>query len=263
MLYYAIILLIDKNIKQEFELAFTHLRNRQAISAYNLFLKLAEKEKKLDGSLTALLFVLAAECKARQGKDNHSEFLKAGKQYLKIANADNSYSAKNAYLCAAKCFLRVGNYDEAKDVFKKYESMAPKLVEKNRPVLIVEDSNAVVMKLKNYLQQLGYDKVYTTATGKEALHASEKLLDATQSPVVLLDMGLPDMDGDVVANKLLESRLDIPIILITADEKSSQRVHKTISEGATAFIQKPFTIDDLEKALEKVETDDIILKKQK
>jgi len=254
---------LNKIPKQKFELAYTHFRNRQSISAYNLFLKLAEKEKNLDGSLIALLFVLTAECKTLQGKENNDELLKAGKQYLKIAIADKSYSAKNAYLCAAKCLLRVGNYDEANDAFRRYKNIVPKLVEKNRPVLIVEDSNAIVLKIQNYLQQLGYNQVYTTTTGKEALQTSKKLLDATPSPVVLLDMGLPDIDGDIVASELLESRLDIPIILITADEKSSKRVHKTISEGAAAFIQKPFTIDELEKALVKIETDNIILKKQK
>lgn len=62
-------------------------------------------------------------------------------------------------------------------------------------------------------------------------------------------MGLLDIEGDVVASKLLELKLDLPIILITADEKTSPRVKKTIGWGATAFIQKPFTIDDLRAAL--------------
>ncbi len=255
--------MVDKSIKPEFDLAFTHLRSRQPISAYNLFLKAAEKEKKLDGLRTALLYILAAECKTRQGKDNHDEFTEAAKQYLKIATKDNSYKAKYAYLCAAKCFLRVGKHDDAKNAFKKFQSIVPKLVEITRPVLIVDDSNAVVMKLKNYLQKLGYNDVHVCNTGNEALQVSGKMVKAVQNPIVLLDMGLPDMDGDVVASKLLELKLDMPIILITADEKSSKRVHKTISEGATAFIQKPFTIENLEMALAKVETDEIILKKQK
>jgi len=255
--------LVDKTIKQEFDLAFTHLRNNQHISAYNLFLKLAEKESKSDNLRSALLYFLAAESKTRGGKNNHDEFNEAAKQYLKIATKNNSYKAKIAYLCAAKCFLRIGKHDDAKDAFEKFKGIVPKLVEKTRPVLIVEDSNAVTMKLTNYLQKLGYNDVHACSTGNEALKVSRKLLKATQNPIVLLDMGLPDMDGDIVAGKLLKSKLDIPIILITADEKSSKRVHQTISEGVTAFIQKPFSIDDLETALEKVETDEIILKKQK
>ena len=255
--------MVNITIKQEFDLAFTHLRNNQHISAYNLFLKLAEKESKCDNLRSALLYFLAAECKTRGGKNNHDEFNEAARQYLEIATKDTSYKAKIAYLCAAKCFLRIGKHDDAKDAFEKFKGIVPKLVEKTRPVLIIEDSNAVIMKLKNYLQKLGYNDVHACSTGHEALQVSRKLLKATQNPIVLLDMGLPDIDGDIVASKLLKSKLDIPIILITADEKSSKRVHQTISEGVTAFIQKPFSIDDLETALEKVETDEIILKKQK
>jgi len=76
-----------------------------------------------------------------------------------------------------------------------------------------------------------------------------------KNPIVLLDMGLPDMDGDVVASKLLEEKLDLQIILITADEKTTKRVYKTISSGVVAFIQKPFTIDDMKKALEIAESE--------
>ena len=255
--------MVDKTIRQEFDLAFTHFRNSQYVSAYNMFSTLAKKEEKLDGLRAALLYALAAECKTRQGKNNRDEFIESAKQYLKIATKDDSYRAKIAYLCAAKCFLRVGKHDDAKDAFKKFKSITPKLVEKTRPVLVVEDSNAIVIKLKNYLQKLGYNDVHACTTGNEALQVGGKLLQSKQNPIVLLDIGLPDIDGDVVASKLLESKIDIPIILITADEKSSKKVHKMISEGATAFIQKPFTIDDLETALKKVETDEVILKKQK
>ena len=255
--------MVNKTIKQEFDRAFTHLRNNQHISAYNLFLKLAEKESKSDNLRSALLYFLAAESKTRGGKNNHDEFIQAAKQYLDVATKYNSYKAKIAYLCAAKCFLRVGKHDDAKDAFEKFKNIIPEFVEKTHPVLIVEDSDAVIMKLTNYLQKLGYNDVHTCSTGNEAIQVSRKLLKATQNPIVLLDMGLPDMDGDIVASKLLKSKLDMPIILITADEKSSKRVHQTISEGVTAFIQKPFSIDDLETALEKVETDEIILKKQK
>ena len=255
--------MVDKSIKQDFVIAFTHMQNKQNISAHNLFLRIAEREKKSDSFRSALLYVLAAECKARQGKDNHDEFMEAGKLYLKMANKESHYDAKGAYLCAAKCFLRVGQYDDAKNAFEKSKKLTPKTVGKTRPVVIVEDSDAVVMKLKNYLGKLGYDNVHIFNSGKEAVKASKELFKLPQGPIVLLDMGLPDIDGDIVAGKLLESKLDLPIILITADEKTTDRVRKTIAGGASAFIQKPFNIDDLHKALEKVEIDEIILKQQK
>ncbi len=66
-------------------------------------------------------------------------------------------------------------------------------------------------------------------------------------------MGLPDIQGNQVASELLEKKLDLQIILITADEKTSKNVSETISAGVAAFIQKPFTINDLKKALDTAE----------
>jgi DNA-binding NarL/FixJ family response regulator len=68
-------------------------------------------------------------------------------------------------------------------------------------------------------------------------------------------MGLPDVDGDKVAEKLLAEKLDLQIIIITADEKTTKRVNKTISSGVTAFIQKPFTMDEVKKAIELAESE--------
>jgi len=58
------------------------------------------------------------------------------------------------------------------------------------------------------------------------------------------------LTGDVVAGKLLESKPDLSIILITADEKTAPRVRKTIGLGSTAFVQKPFSINELKNALD-------------
>jgi DNA-binding response OmpR family regulator len=73
--------------------------------------------------------------------------------------------------------------------------------------------------------------------------------------VILLDMGLPDLEGDVVATKLLKDKINLQIIVITADEKTTKRVNKTISTGVSAFIQKPFTLDELKKAIDVAESE--------
>ena len=96
-------------------------------------------------------------------------------------------------------------------------------------------------------------------TGKEAIKQSQKLFKSSKNPIFLLDMGLPDIDGDVVASTILEEKPDSQIILITADEKTSKRVNKTISSGVTAFIQKPFTINDLKDAMNTAESESSIL----
>jgi len=239
----------------DYELAFTHLQNNQNITAYNLFLDLAENQKKNDGIKGALLFMLAAECKSRQNKDNTDETLEAGKLFLNFAKKENNYNVKSAYLCAAKCFLKSGNFDDAKKAFEKSKTLQAPITEVVRPVVIVDDSKSVILKIKNYLKKLGYTSIISCETGKGAIKEFQKLMKSSINPIFLLDMGLPDVDGDVVASKILEEKPDSQIILITADEKSSKRVNKTISSGVTAFIQKPFTINDLKDAMNTVESE--------
>ncbi len=72
-------------------------------------------------------------------------------------------------------------------------------------------------------------------------------------------MGLPDLDGDGVATKLLKDKATIQIVLITADEKSTDRVYNTISSGVSAFIQKPFTLDEVKKAIDVAESEYLLL----
>ena len=94
--------------KQDYELAFTHLKNNQNLSAYNFFTNLAETQKKGDRIKAALFYILAGECKSKQGKPNGKELLQAGKLFLDYGKKDKTYKAKGAYLCASKCFMRAG-----------------------------------------------------------------------------------------------------------------------------------------------------------
>ena len=240
---------------QEYDLAFTHMKNNQNISAYNLFMDLASSQKKINPLKSGLLYILAGECKKRQNKDNSDETLEAGKIFLNYAKKDNSYKIKSAYLFAAKCFLKAGNYNEAKKAFETSKTLLPSTQETGRPIVIVDDSKSVIIKLQGYLKQLGYNDTVSYHTGKDAIKGCKKLIKESKNPIFLLDMGLPDIEGDEVANQILEEKINSQIILITADEKTSKRVHKTISSGVTAFIQKPFTINDLKDALNTAETE--------
>jgi CheY-like chemotaxis protein len=244
--------LVQKEIRQKYDLACTYLRNKQNSSAHNLFLELAADQEKNKSYLAGVFFLLAAECKIQQGKDGYDEILQAGKLYLDLAKKEKSQNAKNAYLCATKCFLKIGQYEVAKNAFEQSKKFAHVVAESKRPIVVVDDSPAILLKISSHLEKLGYKDIHTFKTGKEALSACKKLIQ-TSNPIILLDMGLPDIEGDIVANKLLSDKPDLPIILVTADEKTSKRVHKTISLGAVAFIQKPFGLDDLKNALDTVE----------
>jgi CheY-like chemotaxis protein len=226
------------------------MKNNQPISAYNLLMTLAENEMKKEDLKAGILLLLAAECKTLQGKDRNDELLQAAKFYEKVAKKEKPSAAKYAYFCAAKCFLRIGQYDDAMAAFEKAKKYVHHIIEEKKPIVVVDDSPAITLKLNDYLQKLGYSDIHTFTNGKSALKSIKKLIQSSQNPIVLLDMDLPDITGDEVAKTLLKLKPELSIILITADEKTSPRVRKTIGWGSTAFIQKPFTISELKNALD-------------
>jgi CheY-like chemotaxis protein len=234
---------------EKFDLACTYLKNDQNMMAHNMFMDLAQKEMKSNNYKAGLYLILASECKSRQGKERKDELLEAAKFYIKFAKKDKNNS-NYAYQCAARCFLRIGHYDDAMKAFEEAQKHSHEMVEEKRPIVVVDDSPAILLRLKSFLEQLGYADIQAVADGKSALGLVSKLVKSKQNPIVLLDMDLPDLKGDVVARTLLESKPDLSIILITADEKSTPRVKKTIGFGSTAFVQKPFSINELKNALD-------------
>ena len=241
--------------KTSCEVALTHLKNKQFITAHNLFLDQAESLKKSELLKSALLYMLAGECRTRQGKDSENEIKEASDLFLKYSKDKNSTNVKGALLCASKCLLSLGEFDKAKDTYQKAKTMIQTSVQVTRPIIIIDDSKAIAMKLKTYAEKLGYSDIHVFENGKDGVKGCKKILSENKEPVVLLDMGLPDLEGDVVATKLLKEKVSLQIVVITADEKTTARVNKTISTGVSAFIQKPFTLDELKKAIDIAESE--------
>jgi len=241
--------------KVNYEVALAHLKNKQFLTAHNLFLNQAESMKKTEYLKSAFLYMLAAECKTRQGKESKDEIEQAGNLFLQYSKNKDSKNIQGALLCASKCFLSLGEYDKAKISYQKAKTMLSSIIEIFRPVVIIDDSKAVAMKLKNYVEKLGYNEILIYDNGKDGFKGCQKLFSKNKHPIVLLDMGLPDLDGDVIATKLLKEKLDLQIIVITADDKSTKRVNKTISSGVSGFIQKPFTLDEIKNAISIAESE--------
>lgn len=241
--------------KTNCEVALTHLKNKQFITAHNLLLNQANYIKKADYLKSALLYMLAAECKTRQGKESKDEIEQAGNLFLQYSKNKNSKNIQGALLCASKCFLSLGEYDKAKISYQKAKTILSQSIDVSRPVVIIDDSKSIVFKLQNYVKKLGYDEILVYDNGKDGLKGCQKLFSENKHPIILLDMGLPDFDGDVIAAKLLKEKTDLQIIIITADDKTTKRVNKTISSGVAAFIQKPFTLDEIKKAVDIAESE--------
>ncbi|MEU0544109.1 response regulator [Nocardia sp. NPDC005978] len=105
-------------------------------------------------------------------------------------------------------------------------------------VLVVDDEPQILRALRINLSVRGYE-VTTAATGAAALRAAaEKHPD-----VVILDLGLPDMDGiEVLAG--LRGWTSTPVIVLSARTDSSDKV-EALDAGADDYVTKPFGMDEL------------------
>jgi two-component system KDP operon response regulator KdpE len=111
-------------------------------------------------------------------------------------------------------------------------------VQAERTLLLVDDEAAMRRFLRASLPAHGY-KLLEATTGEEAL-----TLAASRTPdVVLLDLGLPDVDGIDVTKRLREWS-SAPIIVISARGQESDKV-AALDAGADDYVTKPFGIDEL------------------
>jgi two-component system, OmpR family, KDP operon response regulator KdpE len=105
-------------------------------------------------------------------------------------------------------------------------------------VLVVDDEPGIVRALRINLRVRGYD-VDTAADGRAALDVAAR----HQPDVVILDLGLPDMDGvDVIRGLRGWSRS--PVIVLSARHDGSDKV-EALDAGADDYVTKPFGMDEL------------------
>ncbi|WP_414940889.1 response regulator [Amycolatopsis sp. cmx-11-51] len=105
-------------------------------------------------------------------------------------------------------------------------------------VLVVDDEPQIVRALRINLSARGY-KVITAHDGTAAL----KAVAETKPDVVVLDLGLPDLDGtEVIAG--LRGWTTVPIIVLSARGDSADKV-QALDAGADDYVTKPFGMDEL------------------
>lgn len=114
------------------------------------------------------------------------------------------------------------------------------------PILIVDDDAGMQTTLAAILEDEGYE-VVIAADGIDAL---EKLT-TIQPWLMLLDIGLPRMDGIALAAEMERRglRAGIPIIVLTADGSVQQKAAKV---GADGYVAKPFTLAQLLEQIDRV-----------
>ena len=105
-------------------------------------------------------------------------------------------------------------------------------------ILLVEDDPALRRALRTTLRNRDFE-VLEAATGEAAI-----VIAADGRPdVVILDLGLPDLDGLEVLRRL-RAFSDVPVIVLTARDEQSEKV-RSLDAGADDYMTKPFDVEEL------------------
>ena len=107
-------------------------------------------------------------------------------------------------------------------------------------ILLIEDDAVLSDGLLHVLQQSGYT-VSATASGSYAL----QLIHAQGFDLIVLDLGLPDMDGLDVLRSIRKQKIALPILILTARDGVTDRI-EGIRLGADDYLTKPFDLGELE-----------------
>jgi DNA-binding response OmpR family regulator len=106
-------------------------------------------------------------------------------------------------------------------------------------ILLVEDDSSMALALKRALGKQGYS-VNAVSSGETALH----VIDLEAPDIVILDLGLPDLDGIDVLRSLREKHAELPVLLLTARSELDDKI-RGLDSGADDYLAKPFAMAEL------------------
>ena len=119
---------------------------------------------------------------------------------------------------------------------------------RNVRVLIIEDDPAIRRFLRNTLRVQDYD-VREAETGAEGLGLASQV----NPELVILDLGLPDMDGMQIIPQIRESS-SVPILVLSSRSDEAGKV-MALDLGADDYISKPFSLPELLEVVARVLAD--------
>ncbi len=108
----------------------------------------------------------------------------------------------------------------------------------NKKILIIEDDNKIVSFMSMALKAKGYS-IVSARNGNDGI-----LYFCTENPdIILLDLGLPDMDGSEIISQV-RNVSEIPVIIVSAREQESDKI-AALDAGANDYVTKPFSMGEL------------------
>jgi two-component system chemotaxis response regulator CheY len=117
-------------------------------------------------------------------------------------------------------------------------------------LLIVDDSLIIRRQIEREIKISGINEIYQANNGLEAV----KMCKQYKPDIVTMDLTMPEMDGVVCVKELMAINPKIMILVISALSDKATAI-QAIKNGARGFICKPFTEEDLNKALSKLLSD--------
>jgi len=106
-------------------------------------------------------------------------------------------------------------------------------------ILLVEDDHALASALQEALRQQDY-AINVVATGEAAIY----VIKTDPPDLVILDLGLPDIDGIEVLKRVRQKHYDLPILLLTARAQVEDKI-SGLDSGADDYLAKPFEMEEL------------------
>ncbi len=109
-------------------------------------------------------------------------------------------------------------------------------------ILLVDDNKTNILLLETMLDDAGYTSIYSCLSAKEAY----KKLEKYKFDIILLDIGMPDIDGIEACRTIREmpKYKRVPIIMVTAND-SDENLSKSFDAGANDFVTKPVNFINL------------------
>lgn len=126
-----------------------------------------------------------------------------------------------------------------------------------KDVLVIEDSPAVGILLKEFLNKLGFKKIRHCQNGETGMESFKELVESGNVPLVFLDYNLPDMSGYSIMTQMLTIRPDAKIIIETAREKSEELIKDVIAQGAYQYLAKPIRLEKIKEIIETLKMEEM------
>ncbi|MDP3062087.1 MAG: response regulator transcription factor [Chloroflexota bacterium] len=104
------------------------------------------------------------------------------------------------------------------------------------PLVLAVDDDQQVLELGKLILERGGFRVVAATTGGEAIKAAEEM----QLDLILLDVGLPDMDGTLVCQRI-RAFSQTPIIEVSGQRTTASDIAAVLDKGAVDYLIKPFS----------------------